>query len=157
MSSTLTARATPYVDGAPVHHVVRAGAGVHPLVPVGVCVAVVATTMVALKAATGAPAIVVVLVAAAIGALLAVALTPLGKYRLLVVTDGEVVALRTAPFTPARPVGVVGRTPLAAIALTGSGDFRRVEVAGEQLWVHQRLAAPLEPETDAEASGATPA
>ena len=157
MSSTMTTRAATFVDGDPVHHVVRANAGIHPLLPVGACVAAAAVAMVAVKAVTGAGALPVVVIGVVIGAVVGLALTPLGQYRLLAVTDAEVVSLRTAPFTPGRPVGVVGRTPVDAVAVTGAGDFQRVEVAGEQLWVHRRLAEPLTPAAPAEPTEPAPA
>jgi hypothetical protein len=101
--------------------------------------------MVAVKALAGAGAPLVVLVGLALGAAVGLALTPLGRYRLLAVTDDAVVSLRTAPFVPGRPVGVVGTTPLAGLVVDGAGDFPRVAVAGERLWVHRRLAEPLTP------------
>jgi hypothetical protein len=150
MTSPLPARVAPFVDGEAVQHVVRANAGFHPLVPVAITAAVIAvvTATTSVATATGVP--VAAVLGAVLGAAVGLALIPLAGYRLLAVTDGSVVSLRTARFSSTQPVGVVGREPRFAQAISGAGDFRRVECGGERLWVHQRFVAPLsEPAVEA--------
>jgi hypothetical protein len=150
MTSPLPARVAPFVDGEAVQHVVRANAGFHPLVPVGITAAVIAAVIATTSMAVGTSVLVAAVVGVIVGAGVGVALVPLAAYRLLAVTDGSVVSLRTARFSATQPVAVVGREPRFAQAISGSGDFRRVECGGERLWVHQRLVAPLAvPEHDA--------
>jgi hypothetical protein len=149
MTSPLPARVAPFVDGEPVQHVVRASAGFHPLVPVAITAAVIAVVTTATSVATGSTVLVAAVIGAVVGAAVGLALTPFAGYRLLAVTDGSVVSLRTARFSSTQPVGVVGREPRFAQAISGSGDFRRVQCGGERLWVHQRFVAPLaEPAAD---------
>jgi hypothetical protein len=155
MTSPLPARVAPFVDGEPVQHVVRANAGFHPLVPVAITAVVIAVVTGTTSVAAGTSVLVAAVCGAILGTAVGVALTPLAGYRLLAVTDGSVVSLRTAPFRSTQPVGVVGREPRFAQAITGSGDFRRVECGGERLWVHQRFVGQLA-EPDAAASAPDP-
>jgi hypothetical protein len=149
MTSPLPARVAPFVDGESVQHVVRANAGFHPLLPVAITVAVIGGVTATTSVGAGTSVLVAAVVGAILGGAVGVALTPLAGYRLLAVTDGSVVSLRTARFSATQPVGVVGREPRFAQPISGSGDFRRVQCGGERLWVHERFVAPLaEPTAD---------
>ena len=61
------------------------------------------------------------------------------KYRVVVVTDRNVVLLKSSPWTPAKPTEVVARLPRSTRFGPMSGVWAKIQLEGEKYYVHKRF------------------
>jgi hypothetical protein len=141
-------------EGEPVHGIVRAQAGVHPLVW--------AVCAVPLFVATWAPVEVGTAALLAVGAsiALAVVVSTLMRHRIIVVTGAAVMVFSTLPMLSSRPRRALVWLPRDTPLIVGDGGtWRRLHVGATPFWVnHRRLEAiaALCVAPDALAASATP-
>jgi hypothetical protein len=65
-------------------------------------------------------------------------------YRIVVVTDRSIVVLRSGMWRPAKPKGLITRSPRPVRIGPASGLWAHVNIAGEQCWVHKRFHQDIE-------------
>jgi hypothetical protein len=61
------------------------------------------------------------------------------KYRVVVVTDRNVVLLRSTPWVPAKPKELVARLPRSTRFGPLSGVWAKIQLEGERYYVHKRF------------------
>lgn len=78
----------------------------------------------------------VIMVSFAVFAL--VAIVTMSRYRLLAITDGEIVVFRTRAWRPTRPVEQINQLERTAPFNVNNAAWSPIIVGDERLWVHKR-------------------
>lgn len=74
----------------------------------------------------------------------AVAVLSMSRYRLLAITDADVVVLRTRALRPAKPVELLGRVERTVPFAVRGSAWGQVIIGAEKLWVHRRYHRQLD-------------
>lgn len=83
----------------------------------------------------------VVMVSFAVFAL--VAIVTMSRYRLLAITDAEIVVFRTRAWRPSKPVEQINQLERTAPFNVANGAWSHIIVGDERLWVHKRYHGHL--------------
>ncbi len=71
------------------------------------------------------------------------AVLTISRYRLLAITDADVVVMRTRALRPAKPVELLGRVERTAPFAVRGTTWGQIIVGAEKVWVHRRYHAQL--------------
>ncbi|WP_419841552.1 hypothetical protein [Candidatus Poriferisodalis sp.] len=124
--------------GDHVHALVPAQGGLHPftLLVVGV------TALAGIVLTVNQPWVQVVLISVTVFATAAV--LSMSRYRLLALTDADIVVMRTRALRPAKPVELLGRVERTLPFEIRGSAWGQITVGSEKLWVHRRYHKHLD-------------
>ena len=125
-------------QGDHVHALVPAQGGLHPFTLLLICVVALAGIVLTVDL----PWVQISLISTTVFA--TVAVLSMSRYRLLALTDADIVVMRTRALRPAKPVELLERIEcIEPFGIRGSG-WGQIVVGSEKLWVHRRYHSQLD-------------